>query len=104
MIVVAVAARILLDPAIHSYYDAGLLAGAVLCDLALLAGPLPILSLSAVLVLYLPMFPLHAQGHLYGLIRSAYLATVILALTVLPDTSLRREQTLPALAPEPDRA
>lgn len=104
VIVVAVAARILLDPAIHSYYDAGLLAGAVLCDLALLAGPIPILSLSAVLVLYLPMFPLHAQGHLYGLIRSAYLATVILALSVLPDTSLRREQTLPALAPEPDRA
>jgi len=90
VIVVAVAARILLDPAVHSYYDAGLLAGAVLCDLVLLGGPIPLLSVSAVIVFYLPMFPLHAQPHLYGLIRSAYLATVILALTVLPDDSLRR--------------
>lgn len=89
VIVVAVAARILLDPAVTSYYDAGLLAGAVICDTVLLAGPIPALSLSAVIVLYLPMFPLHAQPHLYGLIRTAYLLTVIGALTILPNDVLR---------------
>jgi hypothetical protein len=89
VIVVAVAARILLDPAVTSYYDAGLLTGAIICDTALLAGPIPALSLSAVLVFYLPMFPLHAQPHVYGLIRATYLLTLIAALVALPDDVLR---------------
>ena len=89
VIVVAVAARILLDPAFTSCYDAGLLAAAVICDTALLAGPFPAPSLSAVVVLYRPMFPLHAQPHVYGLIRATYLLTVIAALVALPDDGLR---------------
>jgi hypothetical protein len=88
VVVVAVAVRILLDPSTKSYYDAGLLVGTVLADVVLLAGPIPMLSLSAVLVLYLPMFPLHAQHQLFGLMRTVYLLTVIVALTVLPDDRL----------------
>ena len=84
VVLVAVAARLLLDPGVNSYYDASLLTGTVLCDLLLFAGPIPFLSLSAVLVFYLPMFPLHAHHHLYGLIRTAYLVTVILTVTLLP--------------------
>ncbi|CAN5447860.1 hypothetical protein BH10ACT8_BH10ACT8_11510 [soil metagenome] len=90
VIVVAVAARILLDPSTKSYYDAGLLLGAVLCDLVLLAGPIPMLSVTAVLVLYLPMFGLHSQPHIFGLIRTTYLLTVMVALTALPDEFLRQ--------------
>lgn len=89
VILVAVAARLLLDPSVKSYYDAGLVIGCALCDLVLLGGPIPSLTISAVLVFYLPMFPLQPAPHIYGLVRTAYLLTVIAAVTVLPDTILR---------------
>jgi hypothetical protein len=82
VIVVAVAARILLDPSIKSYYDAGLLAGAVICDVIMLAGPLPLLSLGAVFLLYLPMFPLHARPQAFAALRTTYLLLTIGALTL----------------------
>ncbi len=98
VLLVTVAARLLLDPGIKSYYDAALLTGTVLSDLLLFAGPVPLLSISAVIVFYLPMFWLHAQHHTYGVVRTAYLATVILAVLLLPD----REEKSGSL-PQPDR-
>ena len=77
LILVAVAARLLLDPAIKSYYDAGLLAGAVLCDLVLLRRPMPWLSISAVVAFFLPAFLLGSDPGAYGLLRTAYLVVVV---------------------------
>ena len=85
VLVVTVAVRILLDPGIVSYYDAGLLAGAVVADLVLLGDAVPVLSLSAVVTFYLPMFALHGHPHTFGVMRTAYLLVVICALTFLPD-------------------
>lgn len=96
VILVVVAARLLLDPSVKSYYDAGLLTGSVLCDLVLLGGPIPALTLSAALVFYLPMFPLEHVPHTYGLLRTAYLVTVVLAVTALPDRILRHPSVLDA--------
>jgi hypothetical protein len=87
VILVVIAARLLLDPSIKSYYDAGLLTGSVLADLVLLAARLPAFTLSALLVFYLPMFPLQAAPQLYGLLRLAYLLAVIAAVTVPPGSA-----------------
>lgn len=95
VLIVAVAVRILLDPGVVSYYDAGLLAGAVVADLLLLGDTVPVLSLSAVGVFYLPMFVLHGHPHTFGMIRTAYLLVVICALTFLPDRALRTPPAQP---------
>jgi len=77
VILVAVAARLLLDPATKSYYDAGLLAGAVLCDLVLSRRRVPWLSVSAVVAFYLPAYLLQADPRVYGLVRTGYLVALI---------------------------
>ncbi|MGE5134905.1 MAG: hypothetical protein ACM32E_18610 [Gemmatimonadota bacterium] len=77
VILAVVAARLLLDPSIKSYYDAGLLTGAVLCDLAVPGRRGPLLALSAVAVFYLPMFALQGAPTLYAALRTAYLIALI---------------------------
>ena len=89
VILVAVAARLLLDPAIKSYYDAGLLAGAALCDLVLFAGRIPWLSISAVVAFYLPAYLLQSDPHAYGLLRTAYLVAVVVIVVACPDRLFR---------------
>lgn len=83
-ILVAVALRLLLDPGTKNYYDAGLLVGTAICDLALLAGPIPWLTLSAFAAFYLPSFLLRGAPGEHGLIRTAYLLLVIGAALLLP--------------------
>ncbi len=89
VVLVAVAARLLLDPSVKSYYDAALLAGTAICDLVLLGGPIPALTLSAALVFYLPMFALQSEPHIYGLVRTAYLLSVLALVTFVPDSKVR---------------
>jgi hypothetical protein len=101
VVVVVVAARLLLDPAVWSYYDAGLLAGAVLCDLLLLAARMPVLSVSAVFVFYLPMFVLHDRPQLYGAIRTAFLLALIAGLTGLPDRLITSGRRRPGVTAYP---
>jgi len=77
VILIAVCARLLLDPSTKSYYDAGLLVGSMLCDLLLVAGPVPLFSLSALLLFSAPRAVLGEEPHFYGQLRTAYLLAVI---------------------------
>jgi len=77
VILVAVCARLLLDPSTKSYYDAGLLVGSMLCDLLLVAGPVPLFSVSALLLFSAPRALLGEEPHFYGQLRTAYLLAVI---------------------------
>lgn len=84
VIAMTLAVRLLLDPGVRSYYDAGLIAGCVIADIALSTTSAPLFSITALLFFYLPMFPLHALPHVYGLVRTGYLLALIAALAFGP--------------------
>ena len=98
MILVAVCARLLLDPSTKSYYDAGLLVGSMLCDLLLVAGPVPLFSVSALLLFSAPRALLGEEPHFYGQLRTAYLLAVI-GVLLMPR---RRIQVAGAHGPTPE--
>jgi hypothetical protein len=79
-ILVVVALRLLLDPGVHLYYDAGLVTGTLLVDVLVLRSAVPWLSLGAVLAIYLPplLAPINLPTlHAEGAVRAAYLIVVL---------------------------
>lgn len=105
VILLVVVARLLFDPATKSYYDAALVAGALLCDLLWLAGPIPWFALSAVGLFYLPSFALPQAPHLYGLLRTGYLLTLVAVVYLCragsPQTGAAASTTPTAVATAP---
>lgn len=86
VVAVVVCARLLLDPSTKTYYDAGLLVGALLCDVLLLTGSWPLFSLSAVALFSLPRLLFAADPDGYGVLRTAYLVVLIAVLLLAPLT------------------
>lgn len=84
VILLATAARILLDPEVYGYYTAGVLVGTVVFDLVATGRRWPLVTLTAALSLYVVRFlatvhlvPLTAQK--LGELRVAFVAIAILA-------------------------
>lgn len=84
VILLATAARILLDPEVYGYYTAGVLVGTVVFDLVATGRRWPLVTLTAALSLYVVRFlatvhvvPLTAQQ--LGELRVAFVAVAVLA-------------------------
>ena len=73
---VVIAARMLLDPAVKPYYDAGLLLGALLFDLGALV---PIATIVALVGVALPSLLLTADPTARGVLRTAALVILLVA-------------------------
>jgi len=78
-LLLAIVVRLLLDPATKNYYDAGLVTGTAVYDLALLAGAVPWLTIGTCLFFWLPSYALVSQPHDRALLR----AGVLLGLLVI---------------------
>ena len=77
VILLATAARVLLDPEVYSYYTAGVLIGAVAYDLVMTTRRSPWLTIGAVAALHLARLISHVAPvslHDLGLLRVAYVA------------------------------
>ncbi|WP_285619380.1 hypothetical protein [Actinoallomurus iriomotensis] len=86
VIVLATAARILLDPEVYSYYTAGILLGAVAYDLVASDRRWPWLTTGGLLMLHVARLVAHVAPislHVLGLLRVGYVLVVV-AVTLLP--------------------
>jgi hypothetical protein len=80
VLLVGMAARLLLDPSIYSYYTAGFLVACVAFDVALTAFRLPWLTITAAMFLYLLnlcVIALPSTAHVAGVIRLLYLVAAV---------------------------
>jgi len=102
VILLAVAARIMLDPSVYAYYTAGALLGTVMFDLLLTRWRLPWTTLVAAALLYAARF----TGELFpftlhdlGLLRAVFGIGVPLIVLCLPDRWMARQPGRHARAP-----
>ncbi|MGH3380046.1 MAG: hypothetical protein ACRDP6_35480, partial [Actinoallomurus sp.] len=96
VILLATAARVLLDPEVYSYYTAGVLIGAVAYDLVMTNRRSPWLTIGAVAALHLARLISHVAPvslHDLGLLRVAYVA--VAAVVVLRLAASRPPATTP---------
>jgi hypothetical protein len=85
VILLATAARILIDPEVYSYYTAGVLLGAVAYDLILTRHRWPWLTTGGLLALHVVRLVAHIVPiplHVLGLLRVAYVAAVVVVVLV----------------------
>lgn len=61
VLLLGVCARLLLDPKVYAYYSAGLLVGAVAFDLTVTRWPIPVVTIAATLLVFLPTYLLDQQ-------------------------------------------
>ena len=101
VILLAVAARIMLDPSVYAYYTAGALLGTVMFDLLLTRWRLPWTTLVAAALLYAARF----TGELFpftlhdlGLLRAVFGIGVPLIVLCLPDRWMARQPGRHALS------
>ncbi|MCU1526818.1 MAG: hypothetical protein JWP75_581 [Frondihabitans sp.] len=93
--------RLLLDPATKNYYDAALVIGAGIADLAASTAAVPVLTLIAVALVYIPSYGLNGFPEERAIIRTvALLALAALAwrLRRLRDGSVAEEPYFPGVA------
>jgi hypothetical protein len=88
---VVVAVRLLLDPGTKNYYDAGLVVGAGLFDLALSYSIVPLATIATFVLVYLPSYALADLPTVRGLLRSIVLLALLVAAFVWPRTSSGHE-------------
>ena len=86
VLLVVIALRMLLDPATKTYYEAGLMVGTAVFDLALAVSAFPIVTLSAFVAVYLPDYAFAHAPMVRGLERTAALLALI-AVGLLPSAS-----------------
>ncbi len=80
VLLIAIAVRMLLDPVAKNYYDSGLVLGAAVFDIVTATGVLPLMTLVAVVTVYLPSYLLDAEPVPRAIIRTlALLALLIVA-------------------------
>ena len=96
IILLAVIARLLLDPATKFYYDAGLLVGTAVFEWVMFAGVVPWLSASALILFYAPAYLLSDHPHQYGLLRTGYLFTLAAFVLLVPANRYRPVHRRPA--------
>jgi len=88
---VGICMRMLLDPAIKSYYDAGLVIGAGICDLLLTGSILPWITLGALTMVYAPSYLLYSWPTAQAVLRLLYLATAPFLVLTLKDHHVQSE-------------
>ncbi len=85
-LLVVIAVRLLLDPGVRGYYDAGLLLGAVLVDITAV---LPVATLAVLVLVHLPQYlPLHAPT-LVAVLRTVALLALVVWPFVVPQRAAR---------------
>lgn len=94
---IVLAVRLLLDPGTKNYYDTGLLVGAGVLDVALSRIRVPLASIGAFVLVYLPSHLLQHEPAARGVIRTVALVVLIGIALVWPN---RHEETLHADRPE----
>lgn len=101
---IVIAVRLLLDPGTKNYYDAGLLVGAGVLDVALSRIRVPVASIIAFTLVYLPSHLLQHDPPIRGVIRTVALLAVIGIALVWPsrrqnplDPDLRKAPSTSAL-------
>ena len=77
VLVIVIAVRLLLDPGTKNYYDAGLLVGTAVFDIAATAGIVPILTITAIALVYLPSYALAAEPSARGIVRTVGLLLIL---------------------------
>ena len=102
VLLVVIALRMLLDPATKTYYEAGLMVGTAVFDLALAVSAYPVVTLLAFVAVYLPDYAFAHAPMVRGLERTAALLALIAVGLLLPRHSTRNLQhAVPSDAPEP---
>jgi hypothetical protein len=104
VLLLAVCARLLLDPGTKTYYDAGLLAGSAVADVMLTAGTVPVLTLSALLLFTAPRSIDAVAPHVYGVVRTVYLLGAIGAVLWWPAWAARGGPDQPVMSALVNRA
>jgi hypothetical protein len=93
VILLAVAARILLDPGVYAYYTSGAVLGTITFDLLVTRWRLPWMTAAATALLYLTRFTHHLYPftlHELGLLRAAFGIAVPVGVLCLPERWMRR--------------
>ncbi|HEY4992335.1 MAG TPA: hypothetical protein VII33_09665 [Nakamurella sp.] len=92
-VLVVIALRMLFDPATKTYYEAGLVVGTAVFDIALAVSVYPIASLAAMLTVYLPAVVVPEEPTVRGLLRTAGLTALICVGLAIP----RRPDRMPVI-------
>ena len=98
VILLAVGARIALDPADHGYYTAGVLLGALLWDMAGMASPLPLWTVTS----FAALTAVHAvtsDSALLGMVRLGLVLALTGAILLGPPRRRRARNASPAAVP-----
>ncbi|MBO2458331.1 glycosyltransferase family 87 protein [Actinomadura violacea] len=102
VILLATAARILLDPEVYGYYTAGVLLGTVVFDLLATHRRLPLVTIAAALTLYLSrqLSDVHAvplTNSQLGLLRVAFVVIAVIAVFGAARAASRRQEKTTSL-------
>lgn len=81
---IALAVRLLLDPATKNYYDVGIVAGAGILDIALTLWVLPWLTIGVFVLVYLPSYALADDSLVRSALRTVALVAVVVVAFVVP--------------------
>lgn len=96
VLLVAIAVRLLLDPATKNYYEAGLLLAAGIFDLTAAVTYIPLATLAATALVYAPSYLLTGATEVRGVVRTlALLGLAVLAMTAPTRLSGARDDTFP---------
>lgn len=91
---VGVCARMLLDPATKNYYDSGLLAASSLYDLAATETLVPLMSLTAAALVWLPSYAMSALPVERGVLRLGFLVVAPWLAVGAPRIQLRKRRSI----------
>ena len=104
VLLVVIALRMLLDPATKTYYEAGLMVGTAVFDLAWAVSAFPIVTVSAFVAVYLPDYAIANAPMVRGMERTTALLASIAVGLLLPHHPIRDpDRAAPAGAPEQSR-
>jgi dolichol-phosphate mannosyltransferase len=101
ILLLALCARLLLDPATKTYYDAGLIVAAAVFDVMVLGGIVPWLTVLAFVLFYLPGIALTTEPDLRAALRAVFLLGAAAAAIALPTRAVAGAGRSPAAAGRP---
>lgn len=99
VLLVGICARLLLDPQTYPYYTAGLLVGAVAFDFLCTTSAVPVMSLAAIALVYVPQYALpgrivhgYSGFRMSGDLRAGFCIVAVLAALLLPSLPAARRR------------
>lgn len=81
---IVIIARLLLDPGVKNYYDAGLLVGTALFDVVISLTSIPWMTVAAAVFVYLPSYVLVNLPPARGIVRTVALVSFLFLVLLLP--------------------